>query len=59
MTSKPIRNGPKALTIQIIDGPLGISPGTNRINPISGTSTIGIQILKGRHGAVLGGCVWS
>ena len=58
-TSKPIRNGPKALAIQIIEGPLGIRPGTNRINPISGTSTIGIQILKGRHVAVLVGCAWS
>ena len=49
----------KWFAIQIIEGPLGTRPGTNRINPISGTSTIGIQILKGCHLSVLAGCVWS
>ena len=46
-----------SVIIQIIEGPLGTRSGTKRMNPISGTSTIGIQVRNGRHVAVVAGCM--
>ena len=47
ITMTPIRKGPKALAIQIIEGPFWISPGTNRMQAIAGSSRSGIHVLSG------------
>jgi hypothetical protein len=47
MTISPIKNGPKALAIQIMDGPLVTKSGMNRIKTIMGSSSIGIQTRRG------------
>lgn len=46
-TSIPINKGPKAATIQIIDGPSSTKPGTKRAKIIKPSKMMGIHIRSG------------